>query len=198
MAGRRRVDASTTGGGQLTYARGELEARSSGADRERAVALVDLGHLQVREHERQVVTVGLDYDLVEIETQRSRPTTGSRRVGDQARSRVEHLPLDPPDIAIEVDAGLVVDEAIVERLSPDLLANCSLDSRVYADLEEVPQVLRSDAGARIGGAVDDHLVVPHVGGETVIHERLIEDVVEQPLQVLHRPVPTRPRARASP
>jgi hypothetical protein len=45
--------------------------------------------------------------------------------------------------------------------------------------EAIPQMLGPDAGARIGGGVDEHLVVTHVVGKPMEDDRLVEYVVER-------------------
>ncbi len=47
-----------------------LEVRPPGGDRKRAVARLDLRHFKLREDERQIVSVRLNSDFVEISLQR--------------------------------------------------------------------------------------------------------------------------------
>ncbi|MEU5686585.1 hypothetical protein AB0G78_21410 [Streptomyces venezuelae] len=135
----------------------------------------DLADRQVGEDQRQVVCVGVDAHLVEVDADLLGPALGRLRLPDQRRSGVHGVALHAPDVAAEVRVGtLVVQETVVQRLPPGVGGQGRLAAGLDAVPEEVARVGRGHAGARVGRRVDDDLVVAHVVGGAVVHDGVVE------------------------
>lgn len=80
---------------------------------------------QVREHPREVVTVGFDLRLLGRQADLGRPPVGVLGVWQHHDARIEDLPSDGPNIAAEVSAGLGVNYALVMKF-----AHCSCCAKV--------------------------------------------------------------------
>jgi hypothetical protein len=93
------------------------------------------------------------------------------------------VPLDAPDIAVEIAALLVVDQSIVEGRSPNLGRQSGRDRSTDAMCKPVAEILGKDAGSGIGGRVHEHVVVTQVVREAVKDDGLIEHLVERCLDL---------------
>lgn len=65
------------------------------------------------EHEIEVVAVRLETNFVEEDSDSLAPPPGDLRVGHDLPAGIQILPLHAPNVAVEVTAGLILDEPVV-------------------------------------------------------------------------------------
>ena len=151
------------------------------------------------ENQPKCTRIGLNNSLVDLMTQPTRPVARECRLMHQAAARISVCALDAENEALWFSGSLPrseVYEMIISRDAPSLVSEFCLDCRCDAMREAVPTAsldvavpIRSGIERTLGqrgDPIDNHVVVPQVTREPVLHYRLVEQRMarQEPLNPL--------------